>query len=102
MSRLTFPALCTAMDAAGVEVRVALTADERHVIRLLDVHGCRSLDLPVARGFDAAALVACCSLALCPEGPIARAWPELVALAELSVEPPDVGVSDRGRPERLS
>jgi len=56
----------------------------------------------VERGFDAAALVACCSLALCPGYPLARRWPELVLLAEAAIGPPDVGVSGRGRPERLS
>lgn len=99
---LTFADLCTAMDAAGVEVRVVLTEDERHVVSLLDFHGLRSLDLQVQRGFDAAAIVACCSLALCPESRLGRQWPELVMLAATAVEPPDVGVSDSGRPERLS
>ncbi len=92
---LSFSRLCDAMDAAGVEVRVALTDDGRHVIRLVDVHGLRSLDLQADRGFDTAALVACCSLGLCPDGPVARLWPELLALADLAV-------SGRGRPERLS
>ena len=99
---LTFSDLCTAMDAASVEVRVVLTEDERHLVQLVDFGGLRALDLPVDRGFDAAAIVACCSLALCRESPRARDWPELVALAEAAVGPPDVGVSDRGRPERLS
>ena len=90
------------MDAAGVEVRVVLTEDERHVVRLLDFHRLRSLDLPVERGFDATALIACCSLALCPASPVARRWPELVALARTAVGAPGVGGSDRGRPERLS
>ncbi len=98
---LSFSSFCTAMDAAGIEVSVVLTEDERHVVRLLDFYGLRSLDLPVERGFDATALVACCSLALCPESPLGLRWPELVALARTAVEPPDVGVSDRGCPERL-
>lgn len=99
---LTFSDLYTAMDTAGVEVRVVLSDDERHVVQLVDFGGLRSLDLPVNRGFDAAALVACCSLALCHESPRAREWPELVALAEAAAGAPDVGVSDRGHPERLS
>ncbi len=99
---VSFASLCTAMDAAGVEVRVVLAEDDEHVVRLLDFHGVRSLDLPVERGFDAAALIACCSLALCPESPLARRWPELVALARTAVGPPGVGGSDRGRSERLS
>ena len=100
---MTFSALCTAMDAAGVEVGVRLAEEGRHVIRLVDHHGCRSLELPVRRSFDIEALVICCSLALCPDGALARRWPELVALARLSVDGDhDVGVSDGGRPERLS
>jgi len=99
---LTFAHLCTAMDAVGVEVRVELTDGERHVVRLVDFHGLRSLDLQVERGFDAAALIACCSLALCPESPLGRQWPELVALAHAAIGSPGVGMSDRGRPERLS
>ena len=39
---LTFSDLCTAMDAAGVEVRVVLTEDERHVVQLVDFSGLRS------------------------------------------------------------
>jgi hypothetical protein len=99
---LTFADLCTATDAAGVEVRVVLTEDERHVVSLLDFHGLRSLDLQVQRGFDAAAIVACCShdeLGPLPPEPRLGAQRELAATA---VEPPDVGVSDGGRPERLS
>ncbi len=99
---LTFSNLCTAMDAAGVEVRVVLTEDERHVVRLVDFSGLRSLELPAERGFDAAALIVCCSVALCRESPLGRRWPELAALAEAAIRPPDVGVSDRGRPERRS
>ena len=101
MAPLTFSDLCSAMDAAGVEVRVALH-DGAHRVRLVDVRGGRSLDLPVTRGFDAEVLIACCSLALCPQAPLARRWPELVALARAWVEPADVGVSDRVRPERPS
>ena len=97
-----FSALCTAMDAAGIEVGVVLTEDEEHVIRLVDFHGCRSLDVAVTRRFDAAVIVAVCSLALCPESPPARVWPELVALAEALVVPPDAGVSNCDRPEQLS
>ncbi len=100
---LTFSDLCTAMDAAGVEVGVRLADAGGHVIRLVDHRGGRSLELSVRRSFDVEALVICCSLALCPEGALARRWPELVALARLSVDGDhDVGVSDRGRPERLS
>ncbi len=98
VSSLSFPTLCTAMEAAGVEVHVEL-ANGAHTIRLVDFHGCRSLAFGVSNGFDVAAIVICCSLGICPEGPVARQWPELVALARASV---DVGVSDRGRPERLS
>ena len=91
------------MGAAGVEVGLRLTDEGGHLIRLVDHHGCRSLELPVRRSFDAEALVICCSLALCPDGALARRWPELVALARLAVDDDhDVGVSDRGRPERLS
>ncbi len=99
---LSFSSFCTAMDVAGVEVRIVLTEEDAHVVRLVDFHGLRWLELPVERGFDATALIACCSLALCPESALARRWPELVALARTAVELPDVGVSDRGRPERLS
>ena len=99
---LTFSDLCSAMDAARVEVRVVLIEDERHVVQLIDFGGLRTLDLPVERGFDAAALIACCSVALCRESPLGRRWPELAALAEAAIGPPDVGVSGRGRPERLS
>ena len=99
---LSFPSFCTAMDAAGVEVGVVLTEADRHVVRLLDFHGLRSLDLPVERGFDATALIACCSLALCPGSPLARRWPELVALARATAPTPGVRVSGRVRPERLS
>ena len=103
VSSLTFSILCTAMEAAGVEVGVRLAEEGGHLIRLVDHHGCRSLELPVRRSFDAEALVICCSLALCPDGALARRWPELVALARLAVDDDhDVGVSDRGRPERLS
>lgn len=101
MAPLTFSDLCAAMDAAGVEVRVALQ-DGAHRVRLVDVRGGRSLELAVTRGFDATALVACCSLALCPQAPLARRWPELVALARASVDPADVAVSDRVRPQRPS
>jgi len=99
---MTFPDLCTAMDAAGVDVRVVLE-DGAHRVSLVDFHRLRSLDLPAGRGFDAAAAVACCSLALCPGGPLARQWPELVALAYAAVERGDVGVSlsERVLPERL-
>ena len=99
---LTFYDLCTAMDAAGVEVRVVLTEGERHVVQLVDFSGLRSLDLPADRGFDAAALIACCSVALCRESPLGRRWPELVALAEAAIGSPDVRVSGCGRSERLS
>ncbi len=97
---MTFPDLCTAMDAAGVEVHVL--ADERsgHRIRLMDFHRVRSLELPVTRGFDAEVVIACCSLAICPEMDLARQWPELVALARDAaaqtscdvVSEPDAGV----------
>jgi hypothetical protein len=86
------------MDPAGVEVSVAAPEDYGHVVGLRELHGLRSLELPVERGFDATALRACCSLALCPGSPLAREWPEFVALARTALEAPDVGVSDRGRP----
>lgn len=98
MTRSTFAHLCAAMDVAGVEVHVLLTDEGGHAIRLLDHHRLRSLELPVRRGFDAEALIACCSLAICPTSPRAREWPELVAVAHDF----DLEVSDRGRPERLS
>jgi len=90
------------MDAAGVDVGVALTAG-RHVIRLVDRHRARSLDVPVRRGFDREVAVLCCSLALCADVPgivgpgneLARQWPELAGLGRLRV-------SGRGRPERPS
>jgi hypothetical protein len=91
MPAVTFQALCTAMDAAGVEVRVTLGADGRHVIGLADPapRRGRSLAVPVARGFDAAATMLCCSLALARDvgdtggeaRRLAAAWPELVELA---------------------
>ena len=91
----SFASLCTAMDAAGVEVHILLGESGRHVIRL--VGATRSLSVPVTRGFDVDVMVMCCSLALCPESPRSREWPELVALAMQ-----DVGVSDRDRPGRPS
>jgi hypothetical protein len=83
----TFADLCAAMERDGIEVRVALDG-ERHVIRLVDHLGLRSLDVPVRLGFDREVGVLCCSLALC-ELPgvggrgrdVARRWPELAALA---------------------
>jgi hypothetical protein len=91
----TFAELCAAMERAGIEVRVALAAG-RHVIRLLDHHGLRSLDVPVRRDFDREVAVLCCSLALCADvrgcsGPgvaLARRWPELAALARQAVRGP--------------
>ncbi len=91
----TFADLCAAMDSAGVDVRVALKGG-RHVIRLVDHHGVRSLDVPVRRGFDRETAVLCCSLALCADvrgcsGPgvaLARRWPELAALARAGVRGP--------------
>lgn len=76
------------MDAAGVDVRVALR-DDHHVIRLRDVAGMRTLEIPVTRSFDAEVTTFCCSLALCGELPecgergarLAREWPELARLA---------------------
>jgi hypothetical protein len=84
----TFLDLCAAMERDGIEVRVALNR-ERHVIRLVDHHGLRSLDVPVRLGFDREVGVLCCSLALCEDLPggggrgrdVARRWPELAALA---------------------
>ncbi|UTI63231.1 hypothetical protein NBH00_17930 [Paraconexibacter antarcticus] len=101
----TFPALCAAMDAAGVEVRV-VTAPDGLVLRLVDFHRLRSLDVPVRASFDRDVAVLCCSLALCAELPglpgpgeaIARRWPELAALAGTS----DLRVSDRAAGDRLS
>lgn len=101
----TYPALCAAMDAAGVEVSV-VAAPGGLVLRLVDFHRLRSLDVPVPAGFDRAVAVLCCSLALCSELPglpgegeaIARRWPELAALAR----PSDLRVSDRAAGDRLS
>jgi hypothetical protein len=84
----TFADLFEAMDAAGVEVRVAVEGG-RPLIRLVDHHGVRSLDVPVSRGFDRQVAAICCSLALCADVPgfagpgvaLARRWPELAALA---------------------
>jgi len=95
----SFADLCAAMDAAGIDVRVALS-DGRHVIRLVDHRGLRSLGVPVTRGFDREIGVLCCSLALCEDLPglagrgrdLARQWPELAALARevlARTSPPD-------------
>lgn len=101
----TYPGLWAAMDAAGVEVRV-VTTPAGLVLRLVDFHRLRSLDVPVPMSFDRAVAVLCCSLALCAElpglpgegGAIARRWPELAALATSS----DLRVSDRAAGDRLS
>lgn len=90
---VTFSELCTAMDAAGVEVRLKLRDDGRHVLELHDFHGMRSLTHVVVRSFDATAAAICCSLALCAdcpgtvgEGPkLAATWPELADLARRRV-----------------
>ena len=92
---LTFGELCAAMEAAGIDVRVALEG-AWHVIRLVDHHGIRSLDVPVRRGFDREVAVLCWSLALCADVPgcagpgvaLAREWPELAALARGGVRGP--------------
>ena len=90
---VTFDELCTAMDAAGVEVRVALREDGRHILELHDFHRARSLTHVVVRSFDATAAAICCSLALCADckgtvgdGPVLAArWPELAELARRRV-----------------
>ena len=75
-----------------------LGQDGRHQIRLVDAgagaRGSRSLTVPVAHGFDAAATMLCCSLALARDVPgmvgeapaLAAAWPELVDLARAGAE----------------
>lgn len=101
----TYPDLCAAMDAAGVEVRL-VAAPDGLVLRLVDHHRLRALDVPVRRSFDREVGVLCSALALCAELPglpgpgvaLAGRWPELAALARTS----DLRVSDRAAPERLS
>ena len=91
----TFAELCIAMESAGIDVRVGREGG-RHVIRLVDHHNLRSLDVPVRAGFDREVRVLCCSLALCADvrgccGPgvdLARRWPELAALARRGVRRP--------------
>ncbi len=83
----SFRALCSAMDAAGVECRVTLEG-ERHGLRLVDHHAPRALQVPVRRGFDREAGVLCAALVFAADVPgctgeavtLARQWPELVAL----------------------
>jgi hypothetical protein len=95
---IAFARLCHAMERAGVEVHVPLGEDGRHLIRLFDsgagAGGSRSLTVPVVHGFDAAATMLCCSLALARDVPgvvgeapaLAAAWPELVDLARAGAE----------------
>jgi hypothetical protein len=97
---IAFARLCDAMERAGVEVRVPLGEDGRHLIRLVDsgagagARGARSLTVPVVHGFDATATMLCCSLALARDVPgvvgeapaLAAAWPELVDLGRAGAE----------------
>lgn len=87
MPNPTFRDLCDAMDAAGVDCRVALD-DGRHAVRLIDHHALRALDVPIRRGFDRETRTLCAALAFAAAAPgctgeavaLARRWPELVAL----------------------
>jgi hypothetical protein len=79
------------MEAAGVQVGLALAPGGRHVLRLDDPATGRSLSHALARGPDAEATLLCCSLALAADVPgttghavaLAARWPELAALARV-------------------
>jgi hypothetical protein len=76
-----FALLHDAMRAAGVDVLVRRGRDGALSVSLVDPDRGRSVAVPVPpRGFDAAATVLCCSLAL-TAAPLRREWPELAALA---------------------
>jgi hypothetical protein len=76
-----FAVLHDAMRAAGVDVLVRRGGDGALSVSLVDHDRRRSVAVPVPpRGFDAAATVLCCSLALAA-APLRREWPELASLA---------------------